>query len=104
MSKLLISKYSIYLFLLLNNDHYIGSKVPWVSDKVEYILFFEIQETIYQLAGMRLHEIHHIEKQLVIVIPIKYMYTSIPIIIIFVIMTFYFHGIPKLILPTHLCH
>lgn len=74
MSKLLISKYSIYLFLLLN-DHYIGSKMPWVFDKVEYILFFEKQETINISVSWNETEIHHIEKNPEIVIPTNYIRT-----------------------------
>lgn len=76
MSKLLISKYSIYLFLLLN-DHYIGSKVPWVSDKVDYILYFEKKETIDISVSWDETEIHHIEKKPEIVIPTNYVCTHL---------------------------
>lgn len=35
--------------------------MPWVSDKVEYILFFEIKETIDLSVSWDETEIHHIE-------------------------------------------
>lgn len=63
--------------------------MPWVSDKVDYILYFEKQETIDISVSWDETEIHHIEKKPEIVIPNVYTYTSITIIIIFVIMTCY---------------
>lgn len=48
--------------------------MPWVSDKVDYILYFEKQETIDISVSWDETEIHHIEKKPEIVIPTNCMY------------------------------
>lgn len=37
--------------------------MPWISDKVDYIMYFEIQETINISVSWDETEIHHIEKK-----------------------------------------
>lgn len=51
--------------------------MPWVSDKMDYILYFRIQETINISVSWDETEIHHIEKKPEIVIPTNYVCTHL---------------------------
>lgn len=52
--------------------------MPWVSDKVDYILYFEKQETINISVSWDETEIHHNEKNPTeIVIPTNYICTHL---------------------------